>query len=1140
MARSTYFRSEAEFQAELALENQIAADLLKLQKSPQKPSYPEDISLSKKEYFETDRRRFAASEILSHISNPALKKPAETVPEGEGNQIYQEYQPGALRPEFRIFGKQRTALVYTAGFPFAAYAPKGSIQLEECYPGGNPPPGKIKGVPQDFRSGIPVFIGAGQKVQVKKEFPFGEVFVKSNEAESISLPETEGVLLHPGFLPLDGKQNFYCGRLQRELDAAFTQLGEAAESGDKSSFIMGKSPLNARTLLTCLLSIGDGKFSDIAAAFTIPSINQGMAFPLPVIPTVSVGLVYNEITIHFPFPPDQGLYSTLQSEAGKLADQAGAQLDKLHNPLVALQQKVKKLREDLDGKVSAAVEEAARQASVPLNAANQELAGLYARSETVNANLQKARTNLSYDPANVALRSALTLAESDWQTVRGNIRRVEAQVATLQNELDRAKTETKAKVQAQYGGELDGLQTQLKTLTEEYNRYLEQAKAFAKESASAIVAALPTDPGGLKTRAQEAESAINETLGAPGFNYIAAGLLFGRRAMGQEQEKLQQGVFKMVLGHLKMFCPGGKLAEKVQTPEQLAKLIGELYSSSVLLDPDLYEVAYKMRNLSIKQAVLEYLEPLLDSIPQNEVRLFDFGDPNNPTGEIFEFEKASPGMQATGFKSECTWNVPPGRSLTLRGDVTVKGDVWVQRGACMRVDGNLTVVRPPARSFRGIDNPLSPMGRIFLEPGATLLVDKDLRVEGGSALSGSVVVEAPLGQASSITSGILCKGDVTLKFGIHPGISLENLFVYVANLTESKEMLEIHKKLLAPLLTDIAPNAAKIFGPFHIRPPYISQFATTISLYLIIPAPGPPYPNIMVKIFRLVASVYGVSLNAALGENLYTHSDWWLFGDGVVPIVPRVDAVTLIDSLRQMRFPVPQVPDIQGFFEQRLQMFAQKVVTKIIGDVVATCFAEVIKALTSVLQIGKQLTATAGTVIDTVLSQFKTSIEDLIQEFEKELELSVKAAIKELVIRPLLRLVRDLLDQVLTSVEKSVLRDAPGALIYAQGKLTIGSESEPATLALGMFVAKGDVTIFSDHCVGSMISFGGGVRAKKLIFMPHFTGASFYIPKDAPNWNSVAWPAALVVHTYGSKHSSHRSIDVGPSVYHVTSRGWTQ
>jgi hypothetical protein len=246
------------------------------------------------------------------------------------------------------------------------------------------------------------------------------------------------------------------------------------------------------------------------------------------------------------------------------------------------------------------------------------------------------------------------------------------------------------------------------------------------------------------------------------------------------------------------------------------------------------------------------------------------------------------------IKLQTTLTVPRGRALKLDGDVELIGDVWVQRGASLTVSGNLTLEpRDGSAATR-------PRGRITLEEGATLLVGGDLTVEGAPYL-GSVTVCGPVDKTHPITAAIICKGTVDLKYGVFPGVMLDDLFGALG-------MADVKNNLLTPFLADIAPNIAKIYGVFFKRTCWFAYYCATFMQFPFladIPLPGMqvlaavPFPipamkrNMERSIFSPLTYFYQIELNARLGEYLYTEATYWIFGRGVVPSLPKVDpAVT--------------------------------------------------------------------------------------------------------------------------------------------------------------------------------------------------------------------------------------------------------
>ncbi|MEW6278832.1 MAG: hypothetical protein AB1758_09435, partial [Candidatus Eremiobacterota bacterium] len=185
------------------------------------------------------------------------------------------------------------------------------------------------------------------------------------------------------------------------------------------------------------------------------------------------------------------------------------------------------------------------------------------------------------------------------------------------------------------------------------------------------------------------------------------------------------------------------------------------------------------------------------------------------------------------FHSTSTWTVPPGRTFKYTGNMEIVGDLWLQRGSAFVVDGSLTLADPGTSPA----NPLSPSGRLFLEEGSTLVVTGDFQCEG-SQLFGSVLVGSRPGQVHPITSAILVNGEVNLPYGVFSGAPLPDVVDWLATKVPA---LGGVNKVLVPFLNDVAPNAAKVIGPFHMRACYFASYAATFKL-VVIPGTGAPVP----------------------------------------------------------------------------------------------------------------------------------------------------------------------------------------------------------------------------------------------------------------------------------------------------------
>ena len=753
--------------------------------------------------------------------------------------------------------------------------------------------------------------------------------------------------------------------------------------------------------------------------------------------------------------------------------------------------------------------------------------------------MNNAENRLRRNPGSRPLQDAVTRARANLNRARTALDAANGALGQVENRINRTRNQIETRIQNELDQATQALETRITQLRHQSNRLLGQAQQLSNNAADVLANSLPGDFDGLPTRVQEATAAIDAVVGSPGVNYLAFGYFFGQTAGNFAMRALQEKTFELGLGFVRLFCPAGFLTIGVDTPAGFAGATRSLDISPrrILdaLDPRMLNAIWSLRNLDVREAILEWLRPYLEAIPTNEVRLMNFGHEENPTDETFKFQTANGATRAHTFTSECTWTVPRGRTLTIGGNMNVLGDVWVQQGATLVVKGNLNVQSPPARSFRNANNPLSPDGRVCLEQGASLVVHGNLNVDGGSPRWGSVMVCSPPGEPSPITSSILCTGNVTTRYGVHPGMSVTDLVKALAD--HDRNLARLHDDLLEPFLTEVAPNAAKVFGPFHVRKPYLAQFATTIGFVFIIPHPGPTYPNLMVKIFRTLAHTYTVSLNFTLGENLYTHADWWFFGDGAVPVVPRGDPEALIQELSNIQLQI-QFPDPEQVAQRLLTRFVNRVAQKLVEQVVATVVTTIIQTVGEVVQGGKQLSEVSTGVVDQLMNGISGDLSTLRDELEQEFELALDDATQQFLHRPAINLANDVLRQIDNSILQALLRDTPGLLVYAGQSMTIGTDTKAPPLAVGMFVARGDLRINASQTIGSLVSAEGSVEAKDLLFNPYFTYASLYLPKGGPDWN--VWLTAGAELEYGVDADSGQAIEIGSPVYHPTVEAWTR
>ena len=514
---------------------------------------------------------------------------------------------------------------------------------------------------------------------------------------------------------------------------------------------------------------------------------------------------------------------------------------------------------------------------------------------------------------------------------------------------------------------------------------------------------------------------------------------------------------------------------------------------------------------------------LADAVSNSDVKLVHFGSKDRP----YSFVLDEGHMVLDG-----TVTVPRGRSLTLRssGTITIRGDLWLQRGSTLYAEcSRLSLETPPGNSSSS--SFWTPCGRIFLEEGASLVCSGDVDVPG-SLKWGSVVVGGLPGKIHPITTAIMGR-NVKLTNGVFSGSCIDDL---VGELGKSVPALAtLNDKLLRPLLTQVAPNAAKVLGPFWARKPYFAKYASTFQI--ICPPlppfgePGPPVPtpiplprkNVLVPIARALAYVYSTTLNLSLGENFYTHSDWWIFGEGVVPMVPQVDPKSVIGSIESFPSTALDALDpatiIKNFVESVIKTLVTYVVVEVIKKIVTKVAMEVIPYGGIASLVGDLLSGITDSL---------TSKETSLSSAGDQLVNSLTDAVKNAGTQTLNKL------QSLVNMDDQdvFMREYNGVLVYGNS-INVGGNS-----ACGMFVAEQNIDITSARCVGTLLSHSGDINCVSLMFYPYFNRASLYLPKaTADDWLSRA-----VEFSYDSAFGSGAAVDVGPPNVPktVTAEGWSR
>jgi hypothetical protein len=490
-------------------------------------------------------------------------------------------------------------------------------------------------------------------------------------------------------------------------------------------------------------------------------------------------------------------------------------------------------------------------------------------------------------------------------------------------------------------------------------------------------------------------------------------------------------------------------------------------------------------------------------------------------------------LDFTSFR--CTWTVPAGRSVTLKGNYEFRGDLWLRRGSLMYVEGDLRLTDPkvwtPFDDREPLEN-LKPSGRLVIEEGATLVVSGNLRVQG-TRNEGSVVLLSQYGPPRMITSAVLCKGNLETDWGVHTGVLMDDMFNAVADATGAPANLKKYQGWLRTLKSVCAPHLGKVlfFSAWSKRTCYFADYATTFEFvpWLVEAGLGGPWPiplpygNCLKTPHKILSYVYAAELGMMLGENTFTHSSLlWPWGKGCVPIIAKADPKLVSDIANGID--MSAIQDIA--FERGILKDA---LTKVLPDFVTwgvkTLVVQQLKALLNPL--GGCGGDKAGKDADSWTSKLKQAWKGftIVKKIYKQLNsirTGMSKRISEMVLAELTR----------GSAAQMKLREITGIFLYSGGSMRIGQASGPSALmASGFFVAKQDLRVAAEFMVGSLISLHGDITAKRLYHFPYFSRASLYQPKRFENVIFEAVQCEL-------PRGEGAPLDVGRGVFHVTGRGW--
>lgn len=443
--------------------------------------------------------------------------------------------------------------------------------------------------------------------------------------------------------------------------------------------------------------------------------------------------------------------------------------------------------------------------------------------------------------------------------------------------------------------------------------------------------------------------------------------------------------------------------------------------------------------------------------------------------------------------------VPPGRTLALKKqEVVVNGDVHLQQGAVLAVPGNFTIKRPTGWTDFGGTKPSDghtlsyPKGRLIMEAGSSLVVDGSLTVDGGTYDEGSVLLVSPYGANHGITQLISAGQDVTIRYGMAPGVTMGDFIDDVAK--DRSALKTFNDSFFQPLFLDLAPNLAKLpIGPWNKRKCYFADYATTIEFVPILevfglggPWPIPlPFPNCLKKVFSYVSIVYSCELNATTGENFYTMSPFWFFGRGISPVLLKVRSELVADSISNLRWGTIA----WDAFKNEGLKFVRDTLPEFAKDVIQNVILEVIE------QVAKSMIPFKLPTCGGKEAKEADKIEDKAKEFLKETLKDFGKSVAGTFVTIVRRMKNDVYDKLDGQDERfSNLRELPGVVVRAGDEILVGT-ADTSKMAIGLFIAQRDVIIRCQKTIGTVVSLEGDVLVDELWHYPYFDRASLYNPR---------------------------------------------
>jgi hypothetical protein len=499
-----------------------------------------------------------------------------------------------------------------------------------------------------------------------------------------------------------------------------------------------------------------------------------------------------------------------------------------------------------------------------------------------------------------------------------------------------------------------------------------------------------------------------------------------------------------------------------------------------------------------------------------DVRVVHYG----PADEV-------PGFEWTDdkFISRSTWTVPASRTLRYDGDMEIQGDLWLQRGTVMIVNGNLKVASPVETP--SLTDASAPSGRVFFEEGSTLIVKGDFECQGSSHF-GSIMVAGEPDEVHPITSALLVDGEVNIPHGTYAAHTIADL-IAALNLPGT----DAGASTVANLLEQQAPLLSKLAGPFHLRNPYYARYATTFQMVtipfppvvVITPVPTPK-ENLWVFAFRAKTFAYTAALNATLGENLYTQSDWWPFGNGVVPMALNLDLGEAIKASGAAQDLLESAELDPTKIEEEVTNFVQTLEERTISWALKEAVAKLTEEAARILAPGGfgPILDVANAIVDEVRED-EDAMDDFYEGFVTDFQEKMGTHGRTLL--------GDLLEDTDVLDADKYLKEYAGILIYGN-TIKIGQDARQVS---GMLIAEQDIHSEARLTIGTLLARNGSIHVADFLYYPYFNQASLYVPKDLAGESAIE---KAMVREYGAANDSGVAVQVGPPpvTHHITSGGW--